>query len=223
MNALSKRDSISTVLIDLDGTLADSLPIMLEVYYQFLKRHGIKGNRSEFNSLNGPNLDTIIQNLTNKYNLTQTLKASSTLYNSLIFENYHKVRPTKGSKNFILDCKSLGLEIGIVTSNQKSIVLDWLDSVYLKQYISFLVCGDDVTFSKPHPEPYLTAIHKAKRESSSILAIEDSLLGLNSSLSAGLTTFYIGRDDPKLIFDSKNLLIAKKFSEISKYLRIGKK
>jgi len=48
------------IFFDLDGTLADSIKIMNDVYFKFLAHFNLKGNIDEFNQLNGPSLNEII-------------------------------------------------------------------------------------------------------------------------------------------------------------------
>lgn len=51
-----------------------------------------------------------------------------------------------------------------------------------------MVCGDDVTHGKPHPEPYLMAAARLGVDPARCVAVEDSLPGLSSALAAGTRT-----------------------------------
>lgn len=51
-----------------------------------------------------------------------------------------------------------------------------------------IVAGDDVTHSKPHPEPYLRAAELLDVSPSQCVALEDSPPGLASAIAAGATT-----------------------------------
>ena len=53
----------SGLFLDLDGTLADSLTALKNVYYSFLAAFGASGNEVEFQRLNGPPLGEIIERL----------------------------------------------------------------------------------------------------------------------------------------------------------------
>jgi beta-phosphoglucomutase-like phosphatase (HAD superfamily) len=48
-----------------------------------------------------------------------------------------------------------------------------------------LVCGDEVSHGKPHPEPYLRAAELVGFEPGETLAIEDSQTGATSAEAAG--------------------------------------
>lgn len=51
------------ILIDLDGTLADSLSVMRIAYRRFLEQFQVEPTDAEFDSLNGPPLPEVIRRL----------------------------------------------------------------------------------------------------------------------------------------------------------------
>ena len=57
------------IVFDLDGTLVDSTSHLFNVYKQFLKKYGHIGTKKDFEKLNGPKLDQIINLLKKKYRL----------------------------------------------------------------------------------------------------------------------------------------------------------
>jgi beta-phosphoglucomutase-like phosphatase (HAD superfamily) len=48
-----------------------------------------------------------------------------------------------------------------------------------------VVAGDDVTFGKPHPQPYQKAAELLGLQAHECIAIEDSVTGLKSAEAAG--------------------------------------
>ncbi|TQJ29887.1 HAD family phosphatase [Microbacterium sp. SLBN-146] len=57
-----------------------------------------------------------------------------------------------------------------------------------------IVAGDDVVHSKPHPEPYLTALRRlAERgvDPAGCVAVEDTVTGATSAESAGIRTLLV--------------------------------
>ena len=56
--------------------------------------------------------------------------------------------------------------------------------VFLKLF-NTIVTGDQVTFSKPHPEPYLSAAARLGFEPQLCIAVENSPLGVRSAKAAG--------------------------------------
>ncbi len=56
----------------------------------------------------------------------------------------------------------------------------------LLQFMQFVLVREDYVESKPHPEPYLTALHKFSATPQQALVIEDSERGLRAARAAGI-------------------------------------
>lgn len=79
-----------------------------------------------------------------------------------------------------------------------------LSSAGLRELFPVLVCSEDVTHGKPHPEGYRTALralcdlHGTAFEPASVLVFEDSVVGLQAALAAGLRCIVVeGTIDPQ--------------------------
>lgn len=53
-----------------------------------------------------------------------------------------------------------------------------------------LIAGNDVKYTKPHPEPYLTMMTQLKANINNTIVIEDTDLGISSAYDAGLRKIY---------------------------------
>lgn len=83
-----------------------------------------------------------------------------------------------------------GLRQGIVTTSGRSSV-DTLLQSHLGGAegggrFDVLVCGDDVTRKKPHPEAYLRALEALALSPDEVLAVEDSPPGVEAARAAGI-------------------------------------
>jgi HAD superfamily hydrolase (TIGR01509 family) len=56
----------------------------------------------------------------------------------------------------------------------------------LRPYFELVLAREDYDRSKPHPEPYLTALRRLDVRAEQCLVVEDSARGLQSALAAGL-------------------------------------
>jgi beta-phosphoglucomutase len=64
-----------------------------------------------------------------------------------------------------------------------------------------IVGADDVRFTKPHPEPYLSALRRVRQQGADIraedcLVIEDSMPGVASGLAAGMKVLAVTHTHP---------------------------
>lgn len=98
------------IFFDLDGTLADSIPAMYEVYISFLSKFGIKGTKEEFEELNGPSLSEIVDILRTRHRLDSDKYFLIDLYKSEILDAYKNyVKPLDGSNDVLQELKKANI------------------------------------------------------------------------------------------------------------------
>jgi beta-phosphoglucomutase len=181
----------SAILLDLDGTLADSLPTMRSAYGEFLRQFGIEPTEAEFDSLNGPTLEEIVRKLRVSHGLSAEAPQLEAIYLQILARTYAQVLPNPGAEYLLEKAKSNACTVGVVTSNSSRRAEDWLTAAGLSHRVDFVVSGEDVAHGKPHPEPYLIASKRSQRALEKIVAVEDSPQGALSAVSAGLRTFVL--------------------------------
>jgi beta-phosphoglucomutase len=179
------------ILLDLDGTLANSLPVMRHAYQRFLEECKAEPTDAEFESLNGPPLSEIVRRLKASHSLEGDEAELLATYVHIIDKVYSGVTPRSGAGDLLQKARANRCVVGIVTSNSTRRTQTWLKTVGMSHLIDFIVSGEDVQCGKPHPEPYRVALEQASCPSSEVVAVEDSLQGGLSALDAGLKTFIL--------------------------------
>lgn len=181
-------NNFKCIVFDLDGTLIDSIPKLFEVYKKNLKNYGYIGNKKEFEFLNGPKLDQIINLLKKKYKLKPSIKKLKKYYNDEIKKVYQtKIILNKGVIELLEFLKQNGYVMGVVTSSSKKNTNSVLIANNILNYFSFFVNGDEVKTSKPNSQIYKICIKRSGFKKSEILVLEDSKNGFISAKNAGLT------------------------------------
>jgi HAD superfamily hydrolase (TIGR01509 family) len=78
------------------------------------------------------------------------------------------------------------MRMGIVTGSRR----DHFEAMHrtsgLMPYFEFALTHDEYERSKPHPEPYLTAVERYGLDPRSCVVVEDSERGVRSAAAAGL-------------------------------------
>ena len=179
------------LLLDLDGTLADSLSTMRHAYRKFLEKFHAIPTDAEFNLLNGPPLSDVVHHLKTAHSLRGSTAELLARYVEIIDEVYAGVVPSLGAGELLQKASVNQCTVGVVTSNTSKRTRAWLESAGLSRSINFIVSGDEVRNGKPDPEPYLLGAMKASCAVSAIIAVEDSPQGAQSAISAGLRTFVV--------------------------------
>ena len=189
------------IFFDLDGTLADSLDSLYNVYLNFLKKYGFKGNKKEFEKLNGPTLREIILYFKKHYEIsvseTQLLK---TYENEIEYAYSNYVKPIPGSEELLSFFKKNGFKIALVTSCSIKIVFSFLSHNNWVSFFDLVIYGELVTKSKPDPEIYLLTLTESKSNQDAILVLEDSQNGYISAKKAGLDCVLIKNKSQQEIF-----------------------
>jgi HAD superfamily hydrolase (TIGR01509 family) len=179
------------LLLDLDGTLADSLPALRAAYFTFLSSYGAVGSDDEFQSLNGLPLNNVIGRLQQAHELSKETDTLLCRYLDLIAVAHSIAEPAIGAASLLAAARNKGWLTGVVTSAPRQIPTDWLSKSGLAGLIDAVVGSDDVDSGKPSPAPYQLALTKLDCSPSRSIAVEDSPIGAKSAIDAGLNTFVI--------------------------------
>lgn len=78
-----------------------------------------------------------------------------------------------------------GLKMAVATSSRRAIAEEYLINANVFKYFDLLVCGDEVTQGKPHPEIFLRAAQELNSAPAHCLMFEDSENGLRAACDAG--------------------------------------
>ncbi|PLX07851.1 MAG: HAD family hydrolase [Marinilabiliales bacterium] len=83
--------------------------------------------------------------------------------------------------------KDLSFKIGLATNSSHNIIDVVLTKVGIKQYFDFIASVQDVESGKPEPDVYLFAAKNLNVKPENCLVIEDSVVGVQSAKTAGMT------------------------------------
>ncbi|MFC1680855.1 HAD family hydrolase [Pseudomonadota bacterium] len=193
---MTSKRSPRLLLMDLDGTLANSMTVMRDAYEQFAARFGFQPTALEFDALNGPPLSQVVEELRRSHNIEEYTSRLIDWYSQMIEQLYGDVMPNDGAIDLVDAALRHACDVGVVTSNSRSRLEKWLDRCGIRNCFRITVTGDDVGRGKPHPEPYLAALELAGVRAIDAVAVEDSAQGVLSARSAKLKTFFLnGNDD----------------------------
>jgi beta-phosphoglucomutase-like phosphatase (HAD superfamily) len=177
------------IFFDLDGTLADSLGVMRDVFDRFAAAYDAPASDEVFASVNGPPLPMVVAKLKRSWSLPHGLDELLARYTALIDHAFTDVASTPGAGETLEAAFRNGWAVGIVTSNTAARTRAWLARTRLANFVDIMVGGDEVVLGKPEPEPYRIALVRSGCARELSIAVEDSLSGAKSSLGAGIRTY----------------------------------
>lgn len=178
---------LQTVLFDLDGTLIDSVRLILDSYHHTLSVHGIPG-RTDEEWLKGVGTPLSVQFAEWQDDLGR-LDALVATYREYNLRNHDAmVTVYPGIIDAVREIKAAGLQTGLVTSKNRPGALRGLTLVGLDALMDVLVCADEITNPKPHPEPVQKAVALLGADAASTVYVGDSIHDLRSGRAAGVKT-----------------------------------
>lgn len=207
------------LLIDLDGTLIDTLPALYQVYEKFMTKFGKKGSEEEFKTLIGPSIDEIVTTLKTRHHLKESVDELSNYYISiLMLQGFDGTSLFPSAKETLDQLKAKGVKLALVTSGTKTLVKQCLEPLNLHSYFDLIVTADEVHKAKPDPELYKIALKKLAVNASDAIALEDSAAGIKSAEDAGLEVIAITHGNNNLPPLKKSVVCLKDWKEIGKWL-----
>jgi HAD superfamily hydrolase (TIGR01509 family) len=169
----------------MDGLLVDSEPLWLEVETAVMARLGAGWTEADQMQLLGGSLDRTVRYLLAKATRPVPPGVVAGWLMSGMADRVEArgvpVRP--GARELLASVRELGLPHALVTSSERSFMKVVLASTGMR--FDALVCADDVSATKPDPEPYLLAAKLLGVDPARCFALEDSPNGVASAEAAG--------------------------------------
>lgn len=116
---------------------------------------------------------------------------------------------TPGLTEFLTLLQSEEKKMAVVTSASREKALFLLNYLGIDSYFDTIITADDVTETKPSPEPYQKALEELGTSPDAAVAFEDSIRGISSAKDAGLYVVFVGDEelaDPEVL-ESADLVI----------------
>jgi HAD superfamily hydrolase (TIGR01509 family) len=184
-------EPLQGVLFDMDGLLVDSEPLWFEVESAVMARLGGSWGERDQAALVGGSLDKSLDYLLAK----ATRPASRETVARWMVDGMVELLSTRevpvmpGARQLLAEVGGAGVPYGLVTSSERPV----MEAVLSRLEVTFpvTVCGDDVSHSKPDPEPYLLAAAKLGADPGDCVAIEDSPNGVAAAEAAGCLTIAV--------------------------------
>jgi pyrophosphatase PpaX len=178
---------LHTYLFDLDGTLIDSVDLILSTFRHTMLTHRGDAPPHEI-WLKG--LGTPLSDQLKAFSQDPTeVEAMIATYREYNLANHDAmVRRYPGLRESVRALKEAGRQLGIVTSKMRAGTLRGLGCCGLDGLFDVLVGADDVDRHKPHPAPVLKAVELLRADPGTTVFIGDSPHDLASGRAAGVRT-----------------------------------
>jgi HAD superfamily hydrolase (TIGR01549 family) len=179
------------VVFDLDGTLLDSMPLVLEGLAMAVAPFRPRPNRTEvMSSLGGPS-ETCLRRLLGRPGHLTTALAT---YTRFLAEHEDSARLFRGARKLVRELHTAGIPLGIWTGRERSMTEARLRALALQDCFDALVCGDDLASHKPQPAGLLQIVRRWGLTPVDVLFAGDSDQDFAGACAAGVPLVAIRHD-----------------------------
>lgn len=186
------RMKIRAALIDMDGTLYDSMGYHSIAWQSVMRDLGVDTDRDEYFLYEGMTGKAILNLLLNKYfNRDVTDDEAVELYarKAGYFNKMPEVKPMPGAKQLLAHLTACGVKCVLVTGSGQRSLIERLQrdfpGIFSREK---MITSAEVVHGKPDPEPYLKAMALAGVEPHESIVIENAPLGVRSGARSGAFT-----------------------------------
>ena len=178
---------LNTVLFDLDGTLIDSIRLIIDSYHHTLEVHGLPA-RTDEEWLDGIGTPLRVQFAEWAHDEPQMEAMIATYRDYNILHHDTRVTVYPGVGEVVRAVRAAGCRTGLVTSKNRVGAFRGLRLAGLEETMDVVIGADDVLHPKPHREPVDRAVAQLGADPATTVYVGDSIHDMQSGRSAGVLT-----------------------------------
>jgi beta-phosphoglucomutase family hydrolase len=188
---------VKALIFDMDGTLADTMPLHFESWVNTCKTYGFEYPQELFQQLAGlpsHKIAPIIFKKAGIKNLIDPLEFARKKQEEF-YKNYKRIKPIKPVVNLVH--KYYGrLPMSVGSGASRFSVLQSLKQIKLQSYFDFIVTSEDIEHYKPAPDTFLKCAELMQVKPEFCQVFEDGERGIEAARRAGMivvdvTAFYM--------------------------------
>ena len=176
-----------TFLFDLDGTLIDSIPLIMASFRHTMRMHlgAVPDDtvwRAGFGTPLRPQLRKFARDDEHASRMVDTYRAYTDTHHDRLLKSYAGIDGALGA------LRGAGARLAVVTSKSHALARRGLARCGLDEYFGVLIGADDVQEHKPHPAPVLAALDRLSADPGDTIFIGDSPHDIEAGRAAGVQT-----------------------------------
>ncbi|MGW5868346.1 HAD family hydrolase [Streptomyces sp. NPDC055239] len=200
----SQLDGIQGLILDWDGTLADTHQARYRALAQALSPYHVALPETWYRQHAGLPILDLIARLPKPVPASRVRAASSQLL--LHHLQSGRLRPIPVTLALLQQAHTAGLPCAIASSASRPLVAAGLSSLGLLDTFQAVVTADDVAQGKPAPDVFLEAAHRIGVPALRCLAVDDAPDGIAAARAARMNVLTLSTDQTALIRPAKEVI-----------------
>lgn len=176
--------NIRTILFDLDGTLIDTNELINASFLHTFNHFNLSFTKEQIMEFNGPPLVETFHRINPEK--ADLMVATYREHNLAEHDKYVTAFPEVVET--LEQLQHQDIQLGVVTTKMTKSVNMGLALTGLQRFFDTVITFDDVTHTKPHPEPVLKAMEVLNADTASTLMVGDNYHDIESGKNAGVRT-----------------------------------
>ena len=173
------------LIFDLDGTLADTMPIHYIAWKNAAAGYGIDFTTELFSQLAGIPLYPTVEKLNDLFGKNIDPKEMGDIKELEFEKNMHLTPEIKVVTDLVRKWHGK-LPMAVGTGGSQRLSLKTLGIIGMKDYFDILVTSEDVAHFKPHPETFVKCAELMGVAPADCEVFEDGILGIQAARTAGM-------------------------------------
>jgi HAD superfamily hydrolase (TIGR01509 family) len=175
------------VVFDLDGTLLDSLPLVLAAIRYAIEPFGGRATMDIFGHLGGPPERFMRTLIADARHVPEAIRRMERYHH----ENFLQIQPYAGVRPLLAALGRAGVPVAVWTGRDRSSTDRILQVHRMADLFSTVVCGDDLTSHKPDPAGLREILHRLEVNPGDVCFVGDADVDVLGGFNCGVDTVLI--------------------------------
>jgi len=179
------------LLFDLDGTLADTMPLHNQAWISALKDLGYPMTPEILFEYAGVSTFKTAEIFNERFGWELNPQSFASEKDNRFLQNIHLVRPIEG----VLKIAKQNFQrkpMAIVSGGSRLMIESILNTLQIGDLFPIRICAEDTLHGKPHPEPFLSAARLLKVKPEKCLVFEDGEPGIQGAKLSAMGVVKVG-------------------------------
>lgn len=180
-------NNIKAAIFDLDGTLVDSMWVWQQIDIDYLSERGHAVPKNLNDEITHLSFTQTAEYFKNKFSIPDSIEDIMNTWNNMAYNQYrNNVLLKEGAFEYLNKLKSLGIKIGLATSNSMELLEVTLKNNNVFDLFDAITVTDEVKKSKSNPDIYLLAASRLGVDPKDCMVFEDIIAAVTGAKLAGM-------------------------------------